>query len=83
MQGFEIDFVKLSKDLQDIEIDRRERASRPIPLNPCRGLTGELNRKMIAGLAGHRSGNFSDEEWLEVQRLWADYDQKFPSIDSQ
>jgi hypothetical protein len=47
------------------------------PKDPLRGLNGELARKVSAGLAGHRSGNLTEEEIKTIERIQKEYDEKY------
>lgn len=44
--------------------------------DPLRGLSGELNRKVLAMLAGHRSGKLTEEEAKEIEKIQSEYDLK-------
>lgn len=70
-----IDFDKLKISLDKIE-SKRSNPQIPKPIDPTRGLKGELLRKMIAGLAGHRSGNLTKEESAEIEKIQSDFDFK-------
>ena len=70
----EMDFDKLKNRLD--EINKSLTSPRNIPLDPLRGLKGELERKMLAGLAGHRSGVLSEEESSQIDKIQAKYDIK-------
>jgi len=64
-----IDCDKLKVRLEDIK-----KKSKYVPLDPLRGLTGELRRKVSAGLAGHRSGVLTREEVENIDRIQSEYD---------
>ncbi len=68
---FSIDFDKLNENLKQIQKD----SGKSIPKDPLRGLTGELARKQLCGLAGHRSGILTKEEFDEIEKLQFEYDQ--------
>ena len=72
----EIDYGRLSARLEELEEERKIPRIR-VP-DPMRGLTGELARKMSAGLAGHRSGVMTCAEEKEVERIQAKFDRDFP-----
>jgi hypothetical protein len=42
-------------------------------IDPLKGLKGELRRKMLANLAGHRSGAMTEEEDKEIKRIQSKY----------
>lgn len=65
----DIDFDKLKVRLEEIK-----KKSKYTPLDPLRGLTGELNRKVSAGLAGHRSGALTREEVEKIDKIQSEYD---------
>jgi hypothetical protein len=65
-----VDIYKLKNRLKEIEIN----AKNVPPIDPCRGLSGELLRKMLAGLAGHRSGVLTEKENEEIEKIQLSYD---------
>ena len=67
-----IEYPKLKKRLEEIEAA----SEKEIPIDPTRGLSGELLKKMVAGLAGHRSGNLTEAEKEEIRQIQAEYDQQ-------
>ena len=67
-----VDCDKLKIKLDEIEKNKPKEKM----IDPLRGLTGELNRKMLAGLAGHRSGKLTIEEEEEIKRIQLEYDLK-------
>jgi len=75
MEKFRIDTSKLNNKLREIDDFKRE-ASIMVVSDPTRGLRGDLLKKMIAGLAGHRSGNMSESELQEVAKIQSEYDKE-------
>lgn len=73
MEAYEIDYKKLKISLKRVEENR----AKPKYKDPCRGLKGELQRKMLAGLSGHRSGVMTKAEEAEVKRIQEEYDTKY------
>jgi len=66
-----IDFDKLHNRLKEIKLEK----SIEKPIDPLRGLTGELRRKTLAGLAGHRSGILTKDEAQEIKRIQDKFDE--------
>ena len=71
-----IDFHKLGERLQEIERSPKKQ----IPIDPLRGLSGDLLAKQLSGLAGHRNGKLTIEEYEEIQRIQFEYDQVSPNV---
>ena len=67
-----IDLEILKNNLDRIEKEK----SWPKHLDPLRGLKGELRRKVLAGLAGHRSGVLTEEESKTVAEIQERFDRK-------
>lgn len=63
-----MDIKKLKRKLVSLKFNQF------IPEDPLRGLEGELRKKMLAGLAGHRSGNLTAEELIKIKKIQSDYD---------
>lgn len=66
-----VDYNRLSNSLKNLNSKQKKNS-----LDPLRGLSGELRRKVLAALAGHRSGVLTDEELAEMEKIQLDYDLK-------
>lgn len=66
------DFKKLIYKLKKIHANSKKTS----PTDPCRGLSGKLLKKVLAGLAGHRSGALTEKEIIEIEKIQKDYDLK-------
>lgn len=65
-----IDFNKLKDSLLEIE----NRPPLKQSLCPCRGLTGELESKQAAEMAGCMHSGMTAEDREEIKRIQEDYD---------
>jgi len=64
-----MDFDKLKNRLKEIE-----ELPKTFPIDPARGLKGDLLRKVVAGMAGHRSGILTDEDEKRIKQIQLKYD---------
>lgn len=62
-----IDYDKLKNNLN--KIDKKNKKM----FDPLRGLTGKLRKKVLALMAGHRSGVLTAEEEAEINKIQSKY----------
>ena len=67
-----IDFDMLGNLLKEVETNKKTKK----PLDPLRGLSGELKRKQSVVLAGsmHSCNAMTNEEEQEIKRIQAEHD---------
>jgi len=69
-----IDLTKLKKSIKEINKNKKSKNQKIAMSDPIRGLDGDLRKKVLAGLAGHRSGKLTAEEQNEIYVIQCEYD---------